>query len=181
MGPVSRFAQGKCLGKIEVNLSLNITTLILIPAATAALIWSFIRDKDKTITGLKIAKGTFLEIGGEILGLLFLVGLFFAAVPPGMIKGLLGGTNVLLSSIYGASIGTVTIMPAFVAFPMAASLMERGAHLIAVAAFITTLTMVGFATAHIEIEHFGKRFTLIRNVLSFAAAIAIALGMMVIL
>lgn len=155
---------------------LNITTIVLLPAAAVALLWSFLRDRDKTITGLKIAKGTFGEIASEILGLLFLVGLFFAVVPPGSIKGLLGGANVFLSGIYGSLIGSVTIMPAFVAFPLSSSLVERGAHLVAVAAFITTLTMVGFATAHIEIDHFGKRFTLIRNVLSFLVAIIVALG-----
>jgi len=41
--------------------------------------------------------------------------------------------------------------------------------------------MVGFVTAPIEIEHFGKRFTIVRNVLSFIAAILISLGMGLIL
>lgn len=160
---------------------MNITAVILIPAVAAALVWSFIKDREKTITSLKVAKGTFGQIAGDILGLLFLVGLFFAIIPPGSIKALLGGASIFLSSLYGAGIGTVAIMPAFVAFPLAASLLERGAHLVAIAAFITTLTMVGFATAHIEVEHFGKRFTFVRNVLSFGFALIIALGVLIIL
>ncbi|MDI6799402.1 MAG: hypothetical protein QMD53_01750 [Actinomycetota bacterium] len=45
------------------------------------------------------------------------------------------------------------------------------------AALITTLTMVGFATIPIETSHFGKRFTILRNLMSFAAAMIIALMM----
>jgi len=83
--------------------------------------------------------------------------------------------------LYGALIGTVTIIPAFIAFPLSSSLVRGGAYLVAVAAFITTLTMVGFATIPIEIEHFGKKFTFTRNMLSFIFAIFISLGMGVLL
>ncbi len=66
-----------------------------------------------------------------------------------------------MSGLYGAMIGTITIIPAFIAFPLADSLVESGANLVAVAAFITTLTMVGFTTLPIEIEHFGKNLLLL--------------------
>ena len=46
---------------------------------------------------------------------------------------------------------------------LAGSLVQKGAHLIAVAAFLTTLTMVGLVTMPIEIEHFDKKFAIIRN------------------
>jgi uncharacterized membrane protein YraQ (UPF0718 family) len=68
-------------------------------------------------------------------------------------------------------------MPAFIAFPLSKSLYLSGAHLVAIAAFLTTLTMVGLATFSIEAKHFGKKFTLARNGVSFAAALLIALGM----
>jgi uncharacterized membrane protein YraQ (UPF0718 family) len=107
------------------------------------------------------------------------VSLFLTVVPPSVISSLLGSENVALSGLAGATIGTVTIMPAFVAFPLSASLIAKGAHLVAVAAFITTLTMVGFATAPIEREYFGMRFTVVRNIVSFLAALDIAGGMVV--
>lgn len=157
------------------------TTIALIILAITGLIYSFKRNKDKTKKSMKIAKARFIETGTEIISILALIGLFFALVPESTIQSLLGGSNALLSALYGAGIGTVTIIPAFVAFPLSASLVQKGAHLIAVASFITTLTMVGFATAPIEIEHFGKKFTLIRNALSFILAIIIAIGMVIIL
>ncbi len=160
---------------------MGITTIALIVLAVSLLLWSFQRDKEKTKKSLTLAVSRFKGIAVDIISILALIGLFLTVVPPESIRYVLGGTSRLLSTLYAAFFGTVTIIPAFVAFPLSASLLDRGAHLVSLAAFITTLTMVGFVTAPIEIEHFGKRFTLVRNILSFAAALVIALGMGLIL
>lgn len=128
-----------------------------------------------------MARGRFFQTATQIIGILALIGLFLALVPEDVIKSVLGGNSSFLSTLYGAIVGTVTIIPAFVAFPLAASLVKGGAYLVSIAAFITTLTMVGFATMPIEIEHFGKKFTYLRNFISFIIAILIALGMGVLL
>ncbi|MFW5928748.1 MAG: permease [Thermoplasmatota archaeon] len=160
---------------------MDITTIGLIILAVSLLVWSSLKDKKKTIEGLGIAKNMFRGIAVEIISILALIGLFLTLVPPGTIKTVLGDTSVFVSTLISAGFGTVTLIPAFVAFPLASSLVNEGAHLVAMAAFITTLTMVGFITAPIEIKYFGKKFTLIRNVLSFTAAILISLGMGLIL
>jgi len=121
------------------------------------------------------------NVGGEIFALLLLVALFFTLIPESTIEYLLGSNKFFLSLLAGAGLGTVLILPKFVAIPMAADLIKSGAYTVVAAGFLTTLTMVGFATAPVEVEHFGKKYTLIRNGLSFVFAIIIALGMMVIL
>ena len=157
------------------------TTVILVVAAIGLLLWSRSRDRGKTRESLDIAKRHLLGIGPTIAAILALIGLVLALIPQQYIQSLLGGTNTFLSTVSAAAIGTITILPAFVAFPLSASLVERGAHLVAVAAFITTLTMVGFATLPIEIRYFGRRFAFLRNGASFVAAMVIALGMGVLL
>jgi uncharacterized membrane protein YraQ (UPF0718 family) len=159
----------------------SLNTIILIGIALVALLISAWKDKKKTKQSLKMAKGLFFKTGIEIVGILALIGLFLAWVPPHIITKILGSGSVALSGLLGAIIGSVTILPAFVAFPLAASLYQRGAYLIAIAAFLTTLTMVGFATLPIETKHFGKKFAYIRNGLSFGLALLIALGMVIIL
>ena len=77
--------------------------------------------------------------------------------------------------------GSLVSMPAPVAFPLAGTLVRLGASLASVAAFITTLTMVGVVSAPLEIQHFGVRFTLVRQSLSFLLALAIGLLMGVVL
>lgn len=160
---------------------MGLTTIILIVGTIIAFLWSMIKNKEKTLQSLKTARGRFWNTATEIIGILALIGLILAAIPDSYIQAVLGGESITLSTIYGSIIGTITIIPAFVAFPLADSLVQSGAYLIAIAAFITTLTMVGFATMPIEIDHFGKRYTFIRNILSFAFALLIALGMGVIL
>lgn len=156
---------------------MDITTIALIVLAVGLMIWSLFKDKEKTKKSVKLAGNRFKGIAVEIISILALIGLFLSLVPPETIKTVLGDTSVTVSTLISASFGTITLIPAFVAFPLAASLVDSGAHLVSMAAFITTLTMVGFITAPIEIEYFGKRFTLLRNALSFLAAILIALGM----
>lgn len=157
------------------------STVILLALAVGGLSWSAYKDKEKTGQILKGAVNSFAKTGIEILGILALVGLLLAWVPESIIRQLLGSGSMWLSGIFGAFLGSVTILPAFIAFPLAASLYERGAYLLTIAAFLTTLTMVGIATMPIEIRHFGKRFTLLRNSLSFIMALLIAAGMVIFL
>ena len=157
------------------------TTIILFALAGAGLITSLIKSKEKSKQAVKAVKNLGKNMVGEVLGVMALVGLLLAIFPPETIKQLLGGNNKMLSTFFGAIIGTITIIPGFVAFPLSKSLVQSGAHLMAIAAFITTLTMVGLATLPIEIRHFGKKFALYRNILSFFAAIAVALLMGVLL
>jgi len=158
-----------------------VPTAILIGLAVALVAYSWSQDKARTRRGIGMAKRQLLGTVGQIGAILALVGWVLAMIPESYIRAVMGGSSAFLSTVYGAVIGTVTILPAFVAFPLAASLIERGAHVIAVAAFVTTLTMVGFATFPIEVRHFGMRFALLRNAASFVAALLIALGMVILL
>lgn len=156
-------------------------TVLLLSTSILAVGISFLKDKKKTKKSLGIAKNMFLGTISSIFGILMLIGLVLAIIPPEVIKTLLGNNSLFLSGFYGAMIGSITIIPAFIAFPLASSLFNSGANLVGIAAFITTLTMVGIATLPIEIKCFGKKFAIFRNVLSFVLALIIALGMVVIL
>lgn len=118
---------------------------------------------------------------GDILAIIFLIGLVLALIPEETIKSVLGGGNLILSSIGAAVVGSITLIPAFVAFPLVGSLVEAGASIVPGVAFLTTLTMVGIVTFPMEKKNFGLKFSLIRNGLSFAFAVVIALVMGVIL
>jgi len=156
-------------------------TIILMGVALTLLLISFFKNRKKTKKSIMVAKKMLFETILNVTGLLLLISLVLALIPDELIKSLLGNSSMFLSGLYGAMIGTVTIIPAFVAFPLANSMMESGANFVAIAAFITTLTMVGFVTLPIEIEHFGKKFAFYRNGLSFILALFIAFGMVIIL
>lgn len=144
-------------------------------------IGSLIKDKKKTISSIKMSSGLMRNMIGEIIGILFLIGLILTFIPPETIKQYLGESNTFISTIISALIGSITLIPAFVAFPLVGSLVNAGASIVPVVAFLTTLTMVGFVTFPLERREFGLRFSLTRNLLSFGFAIVIALLMGVII
>lgn len=147
------------------------------------LIWfafSIIKDKKKTLNAVKMSGGMMKGIASEIVAILFLIGIILTFIPPDTIKQYMGESNTLLSTIVFALAGCITLIPAFVAFPLVGSLLNAGACIIPVVAFLTTLTMVGVVTLPLEKKEFGIKFTVIRNSLSFVFAIVIALLMGVI-
>lgn len=144
------------------------------------LIWflgSIIKDRKKTLDSVKMSTGMMRGMGSDIIAILFLIGLILTFIPPETIREFMGGSNVFLSTVVFALVGCITLIPAFVAFPLAGSLMDAGASIVPVVAFITTLTMVGIVTFPLEKKEFGLKFTITRNILSFVFAIAISLVM----
>ncbi|HEY8363747.1 MAG TPA: permease [Tissierellaceae bacterium] len=142
---------------------------------------SLIKDKQKTFNSMKMAKGMMKNMVGQIIGILLLIGLILTFIPPEVIKSTLGESNTFISTIVSALAGSITLIPAFVAFPLVGSFVDAGASIIPAVAFLTTLTMVGVVTFPLEKQEFGLKFAAIRNALSFVFALIIALTMGVIM
>ncbi|GFO56110.1 hypothetical protein GMSM_31170 [Geomonas sp. Red276] len=137
---------------------------------------SWWRDPERTKKALRTSGRSLQGLIPNVLGMIALVGLVLALVPQEMLTKMFtfkGVTGFALISLVGA----VVTIPAPIAFPLAGSLLRVGAAPAALAAFITTLTMVGIVSAPMEVSYFGVRFTLVRQTLSFAAAIVIGLLM----
>lgn len=154
---------------------MDIFTIIFWIITLGWFIFSIMKDKHKTLSAVKMSGGMMKSMAGEIIAILFLIGLILTFIPPESIKQFMGKSNSLISTVIFALIGCITLIPAFVAFPLAGSLVNAGASIVPVVAFITTLTMVGIITFPLEKREFGVKFTLIRNSLSFGFAIIIAL------
>ena len=160
---------------------MDIFTIAFWILAIILTIISLIKDKKKTFAAMKKSKGMMGNMLGEIVAIVFLIGLILTFIPPETIKSVLGSANTLVSTVVSALVGSITLIPAFVAFPLVGSLIDAGASIVPAVAFLTTLTMVGIVTFPLEKKEFGTEFTLARNALSFGFAIAIALTMGVIL
>lgn len=160
---------------------MDIFTVSLWGITGAAFIASLVKDKQKTFNSMKMAKGMMKNMVGQIIGILLLIGLILTFIPPEVIKSTLGESNTFISTIVSALVGSITLIPAFVAFPLVGSLVDAGASIIPAVAFLTTLTMVGLVTFPLEKREFGLKFAIIRNIFSFVFAILIALAMGVIM
>lgn len=143
--------------------------------AVAGLAASFIKDKRKTLIALKKAWKAFENILPQFLSILVIIGLAFAVLTPEMITTLLGANSGVLGVLVASLIGSITLIPGFVAFPLAAALLKNGAGYMQIAAFVSTLMMVGIVTMPLEIKTFGKRAALIRNISAYAFSLIAAL------
>lgn len=156
---------------------MDIFTKLFLFIAIISFVISIKKNKEKTMVAIRMARGMMGNMIGDILGILFLIGLILTFIPPESIKNLLGQSNNAASTVVAATVGSITLIPAFVAFPLVGSFVSVGASIVPAVAFLTTLTMVGVVTFPLEKQEFGLKFTLTRNILSFVFAIIIALTM----
>jgi len=145
--------------------------------ALAALIIAFATDREKARLSLKMSAKAFMRIIPAILTITLIIGLTLGFLTSGDISGFIGDQSGIGGILIIGAAGALLYIPALIAFPLGGSLLENGASVTAVAAFITTLTMVGTITLPIEIKELGKKMALLRNGLSFIVAIVIALIM----
>jgi uncharacterized membrane protein YraQ (UPF0718 family) len=160
---------------------MDIFTIIFLAVAVILTVISLIKNKKKTFAAMKKSKSMMGNMLGQIVAIIFLIGLLLTFIPPETIKSAMGSSNTFISTIIGAIIGSITLIPAFVGFPLVGSLVDAGASIVPAVAFLTTLTMVGIVTFPLERKEFGTKFALTRNVMSFGFAVIIALAMGVIL
>ena len=123
----------------------------------------------------------FESILPSICGILVLIGLLLAVLSPETISAVIGSQSGILGMAAAALVGSVTLIPGFVAFPLAAALLSSGAGVMQIAVFVSTLMMVGVATAPMEIKVMGRKATIARNALAFAYSFAVALVIGVVL
>jgi len=138
------------------------------------LLISYKNDKKKTKMALKKAWKSFENILPEFLGVIMLVGILLSVLNPEVISRVIGKESGLFGVIISAIIGSITLIPGFVAFPTAALLLKSGAGYTQIAAFISTLMMVGIVTLPVETKYFGKKITISRNVLAFLFSFLVA-------
>jgi uncharacterized membrane protein YraQ (UPF0718 family) len=142
--------------------------------AGVALLISLIASRAKTFRALKVSAKQFVRIFPAFLTMIVLVSIILFLIPDTVISEYLGGSNKFIGVVLASFLGSITVLPGFIAFPLAGILLKEGVAYIVLAAFTTTLMMVGVLTAPIEKSYFGFRVTIIRNTLSFGIALIVS-------
>jgi len=139
------------------------------------LLISFIANRGKTLKAVKISIGKFIKIFPTFIAMLILVSIILFLFPDEVISSYLNNSSKFISVLLASFIGSITLMPGFVAFPLCGILLNKGVPYMVLSAFTTTLMMVGIVTFPIEKEYFGVKVTIIRNIISFFIALIIAI------
>jgi len=142
-------------------------TLILYLIAGGCLFASALFSREKTVKSLKKAWKSFVNIVPAFFAVLLLVSFSVAFLPERVIASLIGEESGVIGQILASVFGSLTLIPGFIAFPMAKILVESGAGVAQTAVFISTLMMVGVATAPLEASFFGWRATILRNGMAY--------------
>jgi len=139
-----------------------------------ALVISLIASREKTLKALKVSGKRFINISPAFLIMLILVSIALFLVSDEVISNYLGMNNKFLGVLFASFLGSITLMPGFIAFPLAGILLKKGVAYMVLSAFTTTLMMVGVLTYPVEKQYFGVKVTIIRNVISLFIALVIA-------
>lgn len=156
---------------------MNITVLVINGLAIAGLIAAFLKDKERGLRSTKAAFVSFAQILPTIFIIVVIIGLLLGFFPEETIRQFIGDQSGVKGLLITAGGGSILHIPSIIAFPLAASFLDIGVSITFAAVFITTLTMIGVVTLPVEIRELGWRFALLRNGLSFVAALIIALIM----
>ena len=150
--------------------------IYLIAITFIALLVSFIKDKNKTIDALKLALKKLMNISTSFLLVFISVSIVFYYIPESTVSKYLVNSNKLLSMTVASLLGSITIMPGFIAFPLSGILRQNGVPYMVISAFTSTLMMVGILTFPIEKKYFGLKVAILRNILSLVIAIIVSVA-----
>ena len=142
-----------------------------------ALSLSVYKSKQKTMQALKKAWKSLENILPQLLAIVMVIGVALSYLTPEQISQFMGAESGFWGVFIASIIGSITLIPGFIAFPLSAALLNNGAGVMQIAAFISTLMMVGIITIPLEIQYFGKKAALLRNGLAYTFSIIVALIM----
>ncbi len=149
-------------------------TVTLYVLCGALLIVSFACDKGKTKQVLMKAWKSFENILPQFITIIVLIGIMLAVLSPEAISKVIGQKSGIIGMLLAGIIGSITLIPGFVAFPLGSALLQNGAGFMQIAVFLSTLMMVGVVTMPLEAKYFGMKATIVRNISAFLFSFIVA-------
>jgi uncharacterized membrane protein YraQ (UPF0718 family) len=143
--------------------------------AGGALLLSAFFDRRKTWNALKIAMKRLGKILPAMLVMIVGVSLLPIHTSETSLLRFLGHQNAGLGMLFASMLGSITMLPGFIVFPLSGILLQKGVAYMVISAFTTTLMMVGILTYPVEQAYLGHKVTILRNILGFGIALVVAL------
>ena len=121
----------------------------------------------------KTVRGFLVSMLPMLLGVILLMGLFQVYVTEEMLASLFSGAP-FPDMLIGLGTGSVAMGQPVASYIIGGELLNSGISLYAVAAFIIAWVTIGVVQLPLEIEVFGLRFTVMRNLLNLLFALFVA-------
>jgi uncharacterized membrane protein YraQ (UPF0718 family) len=137
---------------------------------------SLLANPRMTGRALQIALRRFMQVAPAFIAMLLMVPVALYLVPDHLLSRVLAQENKWLAVGSAVGLGSVSIMPGFIAFPLCGILRNKGALYMVLSGFSTTLMMVGIVTLPLEKAYLGTRLALSRNAVSLVIAVLVAMA-----
>ncbi len=132
------------------------------------------QDKPTFTKVLKQAALNIYYVSPMILGVLGLSAILITFVTSEQVKTVFTG-NPVTDTLYGTLMGGVMMGNAMISYILGGELLKMGISLYAVTAFLLAWVSLGYVQIPMEISFFGKRFTIIRNIMAIIFTLLISI------
>lgn len=143
--------------------------------ALVSVVISFFIDRKKTKKAFIIGAKKLWKITPPFVSIIVAISIVLYLLPNDTIVKYLGGSQSYSAIFTALLIGSITVMPGPIVYPICAILIDNGVSYSVVAGFSTSLMMVGIMTFPVESTYFGKKFAILRNAISIIISFIIAL------
>jgi uncharacterized membrane protein YraQ (UPF0718 family) len=153
-----------------------------LPIGVAILFISlFIFAPDMATRSSKVTWEYFLEMAFILPPVFILMGLMEVWIPNDNIQKWLGDDSGLRGGVLSLALGSLPTGPLYVAFPLTASLLHKGASITNVVIFLGSWAALKIPQLMIEVKFLGLNFAIVRFVLTTFALIMMGLFMKAVL
>lgn len=150
-------------------------TVIYISCAVLYII-SLIASPKKTWKAAKSGIKMLVKILPQFIVIILVMTFVLYIFPPEKIVELLSRSGDWINMFVASIIGSIVVIPGFIAFPLAGILKDIGVGFAVLASFTTTLMLVGVLTYPLEKQYYGAKLAVVRNVSSYIIAIAVSIA-----
>lgn len=131
-------------------------------------------DKTALIHALSNSVNQIIRLLPVLTGVVLLIGLFSSFISKELLSSVFSG-NIAIDTLLGASLGSIFAGNPINSYIIGGELLEYGISLFAVTALIISWVTVGIVQLPAEMAALGIRFALVRNAVSFALSLIIAI------
>lgn len=117
----------------------------------------------------------FYEMISILPAMVVLIGLFAVFVPKQMVADYLGHASGVKGFLLAIFLGALPTGPLYVAFPLAAAMLKKGARPANIIVFLTAWACIKLPQEMVELQFMGLKFTLLRFSLTAVAAVLMGL------
>jgi uncharacterized membrane protein YraQ (UPF0718 family) len=115
-----------------------------------------------------------IKIFPFFVGIILLMSLINSAISKSFYQKIFS-KNIFLDSLIGSSLGSIFAGNSITSYVMGGEFLQQGVSLVAVTAFLVAWVTVGVLQFVVEAHYFGKKFTILRNILSFIFSLLVAI------